>query len=303
MGFYPGTGEGLDPILWHEYLSAINDIDRIYLFNQIQAQTVLLEQLQGYNNKKIGSFYFAPQIGDRGSYSSNEKITWYWDINANYKDYFTADDYNNLQANVVGGFSYYFTPKYSLDASFYYQEYIFDNNRYQESPMVTVGLQKVINSNNFVKLFTTDGITSYPQDSSSNLNIYQIGLQLTNTDSLQNHILISQIIAGKYVTRDIDTPYNSSNFCGFNFSDTYQLTTKTSFNFGTMYQHMLYKEKQFIDADREQDDYLKINGTISYSFIPSLIWSLTVTYTNNFSNIFIKKYDRLEIETGINYEF
>lgn len=288
---------------WHDYLLVLNDIDRLYQMGELQSQAIFLDSLRNYDGGKIGSFYGVLQVGDRGGYTHNEKLNWFWDINLNYKGYSTAPDYNNSQANIVGGMSYNFTPKYSADASIYYQEYILDDERYQETPTVTIGFKKVINANNSIKIFTSEGMATYLEDSSSNLNMYQGGIQWMNTDLLQNHILISQIVFGKNQSRDKNTPYNSSNFYGFNFDNIYRLTTKTNLDLGLTYQHLMYKEMQFFDADREVDEYLKIDATLSYFFVPNLSWNFSVAFTNNFSNFFMKNYNRYEVETGISYDF
>jgi hypothetical protein len=283
--------------IWQRHILNLNNISRF------KSQAVFLNSIRRNRILTTPSYYSTSQLGDQGSYFQNEKITWYWDVNLNHKSYLTAQDYDNSQANITGGLFYYFNPKYLVDASVYYQEYLLDNQKYQETPMINLGLQRVINANNLVKIFTSDGITSYPQDSSSNLNMYQIGIQFTNTDSIQKHVLVTQITAGEYLSRDNKTPYNSSDFLGFNCNNTYNLTTKTNLNFGLTYQHMIYKGKRFPNADKEVDEYLQLSGTLSYSLTPNLIWSLTVDYTNNFSNIFTQKYNRYEIYTGIYYEF
>jgi hypothetical protein len=168
---------------------------------------------------------------------------------------------------------------------------------------VSLGLQRAINANNLIKIFTNDGITTYPYQTTFNLNMYQGGLQWTNTDSLQNHILIAQVVFGEYLSRDASTPYNSSTFYGFNFNDTYRLTSKTNLSVGAMYQGLWYRAVQFPYAEKEKDDYFNINGTYSYLFTPNLVWSFTVSYSNNYSNLFIKKYNRYLASTGISYAF
>ena len=270
--------------------------------NPIQQQLVndLYTKLR-LNNNKLRSVYLLPQIGIKGNYAPKSQYNLFWNINASHKEYTDVDNYDVSQANLTLGINYQITPVYFLRGDFYYQEYLVDGRRYRETPIITLSLNRALNSHNNLKIYTNGGILNYPQDKLLNVNMYAGGLEWLYLNS--HNLLITRISSGRNQPRGGSAKYNGSNYWGGVISAQHQLSQKIILAVTGIYQNVAYDEKQFVSAEKRHDLYKKASAGIYYNFHTNYTWYVLGSYINNHSNIFPYKYNRLEALTGINFMF
>lgn len=270
--------------------------------NPIQQQLVndLYTKLR-LNNKKLRSAYLSPQLGIEGTYAPKPHYNLFWNINASHKEYTDVNNYDVSQANLTLGVNYQITPLYSLSGDFYYQEYLVDGKIYSETPIITLSLNRALNSRNNLKIYTNGGILNYPQDKVLNINMYTCGLEWLYLSN--RNLLITRIFTGRNQPRGGAAKYNGNNYWGGMISAQHQLSQKISLVATGTYQNVAYDEKQFVNVAKRHDLFRKVSAGIYYSFHTNYTWYVSGSYINNHSNIFPYKYNRLEALTGINFMF
>lgn len=270
--------------------------------DQVAAYNSLYRQLE-QSNKQLKSLYVYPQLGIGGKYSPKAKYNLFWDVNASHKAYTDVGGYNIDQANFSFGMNYQLTPLYLLNGSFYYQEYMLGGKKYRETPLGAISLSRVLNANNVLKIYTNNGVLSYPNNTSLSVNMLLGGLEWSCFNS--RNLLVTQTFYGKNKARGGANTSNSNNYYGVDISAKHQLTQKVSLTANAIYQRSLYAGIEFNTplAPVRRDSFGQFSAGVYYKFNPHYTWYALGSYTNTNSNIFIYKYDRLEVLTGLSFEF
>jgi len=274
--------------------------------DQVAAYNALYYSLAQSNNV-YKSVYIYPQIGIGGKYIPKPQYNLFWDFNVSHKDYLdlpsSAPNYNIDQVNLSFGINCNPSPLYLLNGSFYYQEYIWLNKRYRESPIGSISLSRALNANNTLKLYTNNGVLSYPNYSQFSVNMYSGGLEWSCSSS--HNLLVAQVFGGENRPRGGAPSYNGNNFYGFDISAKHQFTPKLSLTADAIYQRSIYAG---IDATApfapvRRDTFRQFTAGLYYKIQKHYTWYAVSSYTNTSSNVFIYKYDRLESLTGISFDF
>ncbi len=272
---------------------------RRYTDNQLAVLENLRNQLRQYN-KKYRSNYLLPKLGITGTHIVNPRNKVYWDINASYKEYTRAKQYNIAQTNITLGTTNNINKDYLFGGNFYYQEYLMGDKRYRETPMGALRIGRFLGSNNMLSIYTNVGILAYPVDHTLSVNMYVGGLEWNYFDNYRT--VVAQFYYGRNKARDILANYNSSNYYGIDISAKHKITDKLSVTAEVTHQNSFYDTKQFIDAPKRHDPFYQYTAGIYYRLLPGCTWYALAAYTDNHSNIFTYEYDRLEAVTGINFE-
>ena len=292
--------------------AATTDDDFSQLFLLISGQSIqnyddrqFIDEATGELDNPTPSYYLNPSVGASGKYSSpNSKYDYiYWDFNLSQKEYLRpqAKEYNIGQANITIGFSHLLPKSYLLTGNIYFQEYLYGGERYRESPIAALSFGKIINANHLVQLYINDGAFIYPENSYSNVYIYTQGFEWAYSGN--KNTLVSQVYYGIYRPMGGTFAYYGENCYGINITAQRKLTSKLDFKINGTYEKDLYEDKEFANSDRRKDGYGKITAGFYYQFHPMFAAYVTGSYYNNNSNLFIYKYDRFEVLTGIGFNF
>lgn len=275
--------------------------------DQVAAYNALYDSLV-QSNKIYKSVYVYPQIGIEGRYVPKPQYNLFWDFNASHKDYLDlpsdAPNYDIDQINLSFGINYNLNPLYLLSGSFYYQEYIWGGKRYRESPIGSIALSRTLNANNALKIYTNNGVLSYPNYSQYSVNMYSGGLEWSYSNG--PNLLITQIFCGENRPRGGAPSYNGNNFYGFDISAKHQFTPKLSLTADAIYQHSLYYSginATVPFAPVRRDSFRQFSAGLYYKIQKHYTWYVLSSYTNTSSNVALYKYDRLESLTGVSFNF
>jgi len=282
-------GKNFEPILGPFYNAQVALLNDLY------------SKLRKYN-EKLKSAYLYPQLGVEGNHSIlGSKFSVFWDVNGSYKWYTDISKYDTSQANVSVGLNYQPNNLYLLNATVYHQEYLVNDRRYRETPLLSLGISRALNANNIIRLYTNDGVLMYPNDRTQTIYMYTAGLEWQHF--YNRNIFITQIFYGRNQPRGGSKPFHGSNYYGGEFVVKHKLTGKTNVTAGIIYQNSLYDEKEFVDSDRRLDSYIQLSAGLYHRLTSNVVWYVTTAYTNNKSKVFTYEYDRFETLTGINFEF
>ncbi len=297
---------GYDPITLVPY-QVWNPILRRWMPNpfydyQVSLVNDLANKVNNLNSKPK-SEYLYPQIGINGKHifgDFNSNI--YWDVRTSHKEYLDVDGYNVTQVNGILGFNKSFKQHYLFNMAFYYDEFMFDGSRYRESPVVSLGLSRALGVHNVLKIYTEDGIFTYPNNRELSIYMYVGGLEWMcfnnkTTFSLRGYY-------GRNQPKGGGEKYNGSNYYGSRASLRYEFIKNFIAAVDFTAQHTLHdvKDPKYTDSERERAFYYQVGAGLNYRLAPGYVWYVQGVYNNNHSNVFAYKYDRLEVFTGLSFE-
>jgi hypothetical protein len=255
-------------------------------------------------NRKLSSPYISPQIGINGHHKLNNiEGIWYWDTNLQHRLYSNEADFDISKFNIALGINQPINQLYLLDAALYYQEYLFSYKRYRKASVIMLGLSKSITLHNILRLYIDNGILNYAQQKQRNVYDYAGGFEWKYAHN-KNFLSLKGFIGRQQPRfKSGAAHYRGNNYYGAKLTGTHKLTKKFSFGTELTYQHIQFDAKRFENGNIRRDSFYDMSISTRYNLKPCYDWYVQCTYTNNNSNLFLYKYDRVDLFTGISFKF
>lgn len=255
-------------------------------------------------NKKPSSPYLYPQIGINGRHKLNNLGgTWYWDAHLQHRLYSNETDYDISKLNFALGMNQPINQLYLLDATLYYQEYLFDYSRHRGSQVILLGLSRIITPHNILRIYAESGILKYAKQ--KDLNVYDHVGGLEWKYIYNKNLLSLRGFIGRQQPRFKNgaARYSGNDYYGAKIAGTHKLTSKLSLGAEFTYQYTQFDAKRFEGGDRRRDSFYDMSIITRYNLKSGYDWYLQCTYTNNNGNLFPYKYNRVDLFTGVSFKF